>query len=137
MNHLFGVSKPFFLENKRSCFQKNKERKQATSFTTPKNNPKNSRKLPPQKITKKNPGWYYVAICSSFAFGSLIHRLCELKWPNKGGSTAARPLALLMLMGELAYVLTDCPLAGEVSNNWAWNNKPAGFLKKVLETWKT
>ena len=67
-------------------------------------------------LSSKHTCWYYVAICSSFAFGSLIHRLCELKWPNEGGSTAARPLALLMLMGELAYVLTDCEVVFMESN---------------------
>ena len=57
-----------------------------------------------------NSGWYYVAICASFSLGSVLHRSCELRWPNRGGSIAAIPLATLMLLTEIAYMVTECPL---------------------------
>ncbi|CAK9024926.1 Uncharacterized protein SCF082_LOCUS16843 [Durusdinium trenchii] len=55
----------------------------------------------------KHTGWFYVAVCGSFAVGAFMQRLCELRWPNRGGSTAAVPLALLMMGTEVTYLATD------------------------------
>eukprot|EP00434_Breviolum_minutum_P022210 symbB.v1.2.019605.t1/scaffold1611.1/size109513/11 len=55
----------------------------------------------------QHTGWYYVAVCASFALGAFLHRVCELRWPNRGGSIASIPLALLMLMAEVAYIVTE------------------------------
>lgn len=52
-------------------------------------------------------GWYYVCICSSFGLGSFLHRVCELRWPNRGGSIASIPLVALMMLTEAVYMLTD------------------------------
>eukprot|EP00438_Fugacium_kawagutii_P002318 Skav226077 [mRNA] locus=scaffold211:944787:948360:- [translate_table: standard] len=51
--------------------------------------------------------WYYVCICVSFGLGSFLHRVCELRWPNRGGSIASVPLVVLMLLTETVYFFTD------------------------------
>ncbi|CAL1153819.1 unnamed protein product [Cladocopium goreaui] len=60
------------------------------------------------KSDDQHTGWYYVAICASFSLGSVLHRICELRWPNRGGSIAAIPLALLMSLTEIVYMATEC-----------------------------
>jgi len=60
------------------------------------------------KSNDQHTGWYYVAICASFSLGSVLHRICELRWPNRGGSIAAIPLALLMSLTEIVYMATEC-----------------------------
>lgn len=60
------------------------------------------------KSDDEHTGWYYVAICASFSLGSVLHRICELRWPNRGGSIAAIPLATSMLLTEIAYMVTEC-----------------------------
>ncbi|CAJ1390225.1 unnamed protein product [Effrenium voratum] len=55
----------------------------------------------------KHSGWFYAALCGSFALGAFLHRICELYWPNRGGSLAVLPFAMLMLMMETVYLIVD------------------------------
>ena len=55
----------------------------------------------------KHTGWFYVAVCLTFMIGSFMQRLCELAWPNRGGSIAAVPLVGLMMISEVLYLITD------------------------------
>ena len=50
--------------------------------------------------------WLYVMICAAFMIGAFMQRLCELKWPNRGGSIAAVPLTVVMTMVEIVYFVT-------------------------------
>ena len=63
--------------------------------------------------------------------GAFLHRVCELRWPNRGGSIASIPLALLMLTAEVAYLVTDCDSAA-----FFWLNG-VKMSAKVFETYKS
>ncbi|CAE7573520.1 unnamed protein product, partial [Symbiodinium pilosum] len=63
--------------------------------------------------------WYYVFICLSFFAGSILQRLCEHYFPNRGSSIAAVPLAAIVVIAESVEILTSPNMdKGDIYQDW-------------------
>lgn len=52
--------------------------------------------------------FFYVALWGSYALGAFAQWCCDLRWPQRGGSVAALPLAAMLMCTEVMYVVIGC-----------------------------